>query len=283
MTGFEIALLVVGILFFAASFFVTEKLSSSDISIIERMSDKEVNIIIDKRIKAATDKIDDTIKQRMDEGLGQFERRADKIVTEEIYSISEHGESVRQSMDDTLKSVNLANQNINFMFEQLSEKQDALTDLEREAQTLESQLRNMKVNVEESISELEKKQAIDDIMSDSNPTADLSSAGSETSDEALSSEADDIIAALSSIGASDNNVAGDEAKKSDDEIIDDVLNAAIEAQAQENLNPIEPSDNINSKILAMHKEGFSDIDIAKNLGKGVGEIKLVLGLFEEDE
>ena len=38
----------------------------------------------------------------------------------------------------------------------------------------------------------------------------------------------------------------------------------------------------NEQILKMYKEGYSEIEIAKKLGKGLGEIKLVLGLFDED-
>ena len=34
-----------------------------------------------------------------------------------------------------------------------------------------------------------------------------------------------------------------------------------------------------SEIVNLYKEGYSEIDIAKKLGKGIGEIKLVLGLY----
>lgn len=38
-------------------------------------------------------------------------------------------------------------------------------------------------------------------------------------------------------------------------------------------------DNINQEILAMHKEGLSEIDIARNLGMGIGEVRLIIGLY----
>ena len=38
--------------------------------------------------------------------------------------------------------------------------------------------------------------------------------------------------------------------------------------------------NNNEKILALHKKGKSNIAIAKELGLGVGEVKLVLDLFK---
>ena len=40
------------------------------------------------------------------------------------------------------------------------------------------------------------------------------------------------------------------------------------------------SRNNNEKILSLHKEGMSDVAIARELGLGVGEVKLVIDLFK---
>ena len=40
------------------------------------------------------------------------------------------------------------------------------------------------------------------------------------------------------------------------------------------------SANNNDRILALHKEGKSNMAIAKELGLGIGEVKLVIDLFE---
>lgn len=42
----------------------------------------------------------------------------------------------------------------------------------------------------------------------------------------------------------------------------------------------EAGTNNNEKILEMHKQGKSNVAIAKELGLGVGEVKLVIDLFE---
>lgn len=41
--------------------------------------------------------------------------------------------------------------------------------------------------------------------------------------------------------------------------------------------------NHNDDILFLHSAGKSDVDIAKELGLGLGEVKLVIGLFNEEE
>lgn len=42
----------------------------------------------------------------------------------------------------------------------------------------------------------------------------------------------------------------------------------------------ELRENNNDRILRLHKEGYSNVDIAKELGLGVGEVKLVINLFK---
>ncbi|MBO5033949.1 MAG: hypothetical protein J6D08_19085 [Lachnospiraceae bacterium] len=42
----------------------------------------------------------------------------------------------------------------------------------------------------------------------------------------------------------------------------------------------DAKENNNDRILRLHKEGVSSVDIAKELGLGVGEVKLVINLFK---
>ena len=54
-------------------------------------------------------------------------------------------------------------------------------------------------------------------------------------------------------------------------------------------NTVEEHDNSmehyskNEKILALHKRGKSDVEIAKDLECGLGEVRLVLGLYKEEQ
>ena len=58
-------------------------------------------------------------------------------------------------------------------------------------------------------------------------------------------------------------------------------------QTQENgdialsLQPITDNSNKNERVLALHKQGKSNVAIAKELGLGVGEVKLIIDLFKE--
>lgn len=49
---------------------------------------------------------------------------------------------------------------------------------------------------------------------------------------------------------------------------------------QQELQGTESYSNKNDKILELHRQGRSDVAIAKQLGLGVGEVKLVIDLFK---
>lgn len=54
-----------------------------------------------------------------------------------------------------------------------------------------------------------------------------------------------------------------------------------EKAAAETPEPVESDSNHNLQILSLHKSGKSAVEIAKELGLGTGEVKLVIDLFEE--
>lgn len=58
---------------------------------------------------------------------------------------------------------------------------------------------------------------------------------------------------------------------------------AAEAAPEEETEPEEEQLNHNERILLLYKEGKSCVEIAKELGLGQGEVKLVLDLYKGDE
>ena len=52
------------------------------------------------------------------------------------------------------------------------------------------------------------------------------------------------------------------------------------AQKQQIIDREKQQENNNDRILRMYREGRSNVEIAKELGLGVGEVKLVINLFK---
>lgn len=46
---------------------------------------------------------------------------------------------------------------------------------------------------------------------------------------------------------------------------------------------VQDQINHNDRILMLHQQGVSDVEIARELGLGLGEVKLVIGLFKGEE
>lgn len=75
-----------------------------------------------------------------------------------------------------------------------------------------------------------------------------------------------------------NMKPADEDKQELEEAIKEIdENLAVEEQTEEQTELVDSSKDI---ILEMHKSGLSILEIAKHLGLGVGEVKLVVDLYQ---
>ena len=55
------------------------------------------------------------------------------------------------------------------------------------------------------------------------------------------------------------------------------------AEIEVQFEPDSNMGNNKSQILKLHEEGKSNMAIAKSLGLGIGEVKLIIDLFEAEE
>ena len=228
MTALQIVLLVIGLVFLVGSFFVSEKLSSSDLEEVKKMSQQEIKIILDKELLSAADSIEQQIQNKLDNALEDLERKSDKETNDKIMAIGEYSDTV-------LNSMNKSHEEIIFMYDMLNDKQERVTEITKEMQLMES-----------AISQME--QALDDKM--------------EQVKEKIQSHIE--------------LTKNPEVEEKEPEIS---MEEALQTQISEEKEDSAPGDN--QEILSLYKEGLDQVEIAKKLGRGLGEIKLVLGLFSE--
>ena len=235
MTALQLILLIVGVIFFIGSFFVTEKLSSSDLEQLRRIGEKEVKVMIDKELKAGVTRLESNIDDQITSANEKFERETDKETNEKLMSISEYTDTVLNSMNET-------HNQIMFLYNMLNEKQEKAVQLTGEMQAAESNLlalkdhiSNMAEHYEVTLQKVDEKQA-------------------------------------------------EELKKQKTEEEMQGLKNAFMAKIIEDQDPVKADSTGDEKsvILSMYKEGYSEVEIAKRMGKGLGEIKLILGLFDEE-
>ena len=71
MTGLEITLLLVGIVFMVGSFLITERLSGSELNKVSELSEDEIRRILERELTSAQQKIDTQIEQSIVNSIEQ--------------------------------------------------------------------------------------------------------------------------------------------------------------------------------------------------------------------
>lgn len=227
MTALQIILLVVGLVCIVGSFFVSEKLSSSDLEEMKKMSEQELKIILEKEMQGASDTIEERLQEKLDAIMEDLERKGDLETNQKIMAISEYSDTV-------LNSMNKSHDEIVFMYDMLGDKQEKVTELTKEMQMMESAILQMEQVLDEKISFVQEE-AQKEI---------------QISPEEIVIQAEQIVSMEDALQT---------------QVAADVKNAAAD----------------NARILDLYQKGLSEVEIAKQLGRGLGEVKLVLGLFSE--
>ena len=101
MTGIVFFLLLTGVVFMVGSFFITERLSPSELNKITELSKDELGRIIDGALADAKSKVEESIEAQIDASSEQVERALEKETNEKIMAISEYSDTVMENMNKT--------------------------------------------------------------------------------------------------------------------------------------------------------------------------------------
>lgn len=244
MTGVEWMLLLIGAVFMIGSFFVTEKLSPSELNQIAELSEDELKKIIERGMNNARGRIDDQIEEQLDASMEKVDRALEKETNSKIMAISDYSDTVLESMNKT-------HNEIMFLYSMLNDKHTELTGMVSDLQRLAADVRNLEENM--NVSPVTDASA--NIVT-ANPTVAAMQMAKKAAAEAP-------VAA----GTVNADSMPEEEKKETAESVQKVPEKQTERAS------------VQRQILALHKKGLSDVEIARNLGMGVGEVRLVIGLY----
>lgn len=244
MNVMEIALLIIGVVVFAVSFMIPP--GRGDFSEHDReLAREEIGDLVAKELERIRDQVDDTVKEAMDYSMEKTERSLERISNEKIMAVNEYSETV-------LQQINKSQQEIMFLYDMLNAKHD---NLKSTATEMERRLREAEIASREV-------EAV---------TREAEMALRET--EAATQMARQVVTpAFQALQA-----------ETEEENEDDQLQPPAEEEtdpSQQELQGTESYSNKNDKILELHRQGRSDVAIARTLDMGVGEVKLVIDLFE---
>ena len=233
MTGVAWILLLIGVVFMIGSFFVTEKLSPSELNQIAELSEEELKRIIDRGLKNAETRIEDAIDEQVDQSSEKVDRSLEKVTNDKIMAISEYSDTVIESMNKT-------HNEIMFLYSMLNDKHTELTGMAADLQRLAADVRS-----------LEEKAPL-------------------TAPQAAPERAAAVSAAsaVTLVPVEKADTTGGET-------------AAAPAEQKEEMPETEETkqEGLHAEILKLKKLGMTEVQIAKKLGIGIGEVRLVNGLY----
>ena len=248
----EIILIIVGVIFIIASFFVQEKLTGKDVQAIVDMSEKELNVIVEKELKDANSKIEDAIAETFDDSMDIAKRGLEKVTNEKIMAIDEYSNTVLESMNKT-------HNEIMFLYSMLNDKQSDITEL---VTTIQDLSKKMKA---EPATNKRTMPAVKSVM----PSSEM-----------------EIVERVPRVNKVKREMklptAGNPVIPTDDlqNVMLEQMQPKKKEVPQQSVEPVTGNQNV--RILQLHRAGKSDVAIAKELNCGLGEVRLVLGLYKGD-
>lgn len=235
MTGIEIPLLVIGVVFYVASFFISEKLGPKELNKIGELSNREIRKVLERELQRVSVDIKEKVEEKADEALAVSEESLDKECNEKIRTINEYADTIVESMNKT-------HTEIMFLYSMLNDKHTELTQFSSSLQELASEL-------EKKDEEISKHLAQKVVLEEKQETPKAVKLGQTV------------------------KAPAEEPK------VVPVKEREEDSWPEEEFDDLEEM-NHNAAILALREEGKSAIEIARELMLGLGEVQLVIGLYE---
>jgi len=294
VNAFQIVLLICGIIIFVVSFLIPEKKSQDK---ERKEEEKKFKKMVEEQVSQAKFQLEEHAEETVSDAMAKAERSLERISNEKIMAVNEYSHTV-------LEDINKNHEEAVFLYSMLDDKHTTLKDtvISAEKSTKEVRAAVNEVNhakesvmtVKEAFDAVERaKEESRRIMERSNALNMVEDASEE--EVAASEELERILseyAGESSKANEDGQNAEDTSSLKNKEKKSTRKNAEkkepgikskreTDKMAIPSVQGSNSKSNNNEKILKLHREGKSNVAIAKELGLGVGEVKLVIDLFRQ--
>ena len=318
MTPMEIALLITGVIIFVISFLMPDvpmKKSERELA----AEKEEARRIVEQEVDTMRLRVGEATSETVGYAVDKAERSLEKVSNEKIMAVGEYAGTVLEEINknhqevmflyDMLKDKQTDLTNTIREADAAASKIESISHSARDAS--ETLLRGMSVasvsqkgltNEQKSVFDIEIPDAEPVVFASEGPaSASVSKEeGGKSRGRALTQSK--IEAQLLGIDKPENAIAkaitADAPESFKEKVVYDILSggayregalvnvdapaagATTAADFESMRADTEAPANNNDKILAMADQGFDTVQIAKTLGLGVGEVKLVLDLFK---
>lgn len=310
----EIVLLILGIIVFIVSYFIPDK---KDEMTSGGLSEEEIRKLVRDEYEQSKEKADDLTDETISYTMEKAERQLERITNEKMMAMGEYSDTILNQISKNHQEVvflsDMLNNNKNdltvFLGQAIQDAKEANSLAQEAVENSKKASDDAKVAYEKSVTAMDnsvvaednmlnarriiqgeekkvpKSPNLDDIIPEFDtyePPAILGDKSAETK------KADDVEAKeVDKSKDSDKADVKETVKESKKTKTKESSKTKIGKKAQAENMPSFKFDmgnaspgNNNEKILKLHNQGKSNVAIAKELGLGVGEVKLVIDLFK---
>lgn len=319
MTTLEITLILVGIVFLIGSFMVKDKLSKNDLDKIADMSAEELKVITEKEVKNAESAIDGMLDEHIASKTDETKRDLEKETNSKIMAINEYSDTVLDSINKSHNEIMFLYSMLNDKHEELTRLSGNIEKITAQAKKTFQPVEASKINnfSNKSVSNVKpvvnaapvsNRQAVtesrgiasSDIVTGTKNTASVKNQNVSAQNMMSQHAAAQNIVSQNTVvrnTAVPNTVVPNMAAQN--AVVKNVAVSNMTAQNMTDSNTAMQSRNLsdtdaqssrvydiseinhNPQILRLYKSGKNIVEIAKELGLGKGEVKLVIDLYNE--
>lgn len=310
----EIILLLFGCAIFIGSFLIpAEKKKQGE---KEPFQEETVRKIIDEEIKEAKSQICDIVDETITYAMEKTERSMERLTNEKIMAVNEYSDTVLEEINKNHKEavflydmLSDKHENLKSTVSEASAKADQVKQTLKDAEVTAKEAKDMAVKAAEAAAankteeqnvplpkeeadhakapEPELTEQLDFKPIEARKVFVLPQAAEEASKEEQTGQEDGDQkpkTARTKTAKAQTKSAKEKAQKADQAAKDQKKEETAPKEVRVTLGTDgqeqEENRNSNDRILALHKAGKSNISIARELGLGIGEVKLVIDLFE---
>lgn len=251
MTALEVSLLIIGVIVFVISFIFASKMDRYDEERKIELTEKH-KAEIEKQVKTVLYDQIEYIKEKTEVEL-------DKLSNVKMNEMNEYSETI-------LSEINRNHNEVMFLYDMLNEKKKEVNNAIRDISSIKKELNDTVVTASELLTQESPKKT----------TRKSTKTSSKTKKEQLDGQMEiDGVSKEESVEEAPAKRKRSTSKKTTSDKTETVMQTDVETEK----NATADGSNNNGKILKLHSQGKSVVEIAKELGLGIGEVKLVIELF----
>lgn len=300
MGGLEIALLAAGAVIFIASFCIPVKKEKMNEE-AAKLAEDEIRRLVQEELENVRTRLAELSEEEMQHQIEKSERSMERISNEKIMAVNEYSDTV-------LDEIHKNHEEVVFLYDMLKDKKERLTEnlgeTDKNIKELLQQVKDSEVTLKEDLAIFEEKhKELADLQEELKKTRkgrQESHAGARTKDEKQAADVQPVPATVKEAGFTPfqpkkidavpkKETAEKPVRKKKASLPDKAAAAYAEKKGAEGADAAlklsstgdnQTGKNSNDRILELHNAGKSNMAIARELGLGIGEVKLVIDLYE---